>query len=184
MFCPSCGKENPVECRFCASCGFNFEVVSRALYTSSVGLYTKFDTALNQLIARYSERVFKNAPTTALSRRLSDSWKVLGEGILTAPVDFALFWLMLFVFFPLRLLTLLISTPFRILTSLASTPLRRQMEESKRPKALASIDEVQSADNNLKSEISEWRIDSAISAVEHTTEHLSDYNRPMRSTSE
>jgi hypothetical protein len=184
MFCPSCGKENPVECRFCASCGFNLEVVSRALYTSSVGLYTKFDTALNQLIARYSERVFKNAPTTALSRRLSDSWKVLGEGILTAPVDFALFWLMLFVFFPLRLLTLLISTPFRILTSLASTPLRRQMEESKRPKALASIDEVQSADNNLKSEISEWRIDSAISAVEHTTEHLSDYNRPMRSTSE
>ena len=184
MFCPSCGKENPVECRFCASCGFNLEVVSRALYTSSVGLYTKFDTALNQLIARYSERVFKNAPTTALSRRLSDSWKVLGGGILTAPVDFALFWLMLFVFFPLRLLTLLISTPFRILTSLASTPLRRQMEESKRPKALASIDEVQSADNNLKSEISEWRIDSAISAVEHTTEHLSDYNRPMRSTSE
>jgi len=184
MFCPSCGKENPVECRFCASCGFNLEVVSRALYTSSVGLYTKFDTALNQLIARYSERVFKNAPTTALSRRLSDSWKVLGEGILTAPVDFALFWLMLFVFFPLRLLTLLISTPFRILTSLASTPLRRQMEESKRPKALASIDEVQSADNNLKSEISEWRIDSAISAVEHTTEHLSDYNRPMRNTSE
>ena len=184
MFCPSCGKENPVECRFCASCGFNLEVVSRALYTSSVGLYTKFDTALNQLIARYSERVFKNAPTTALSRRLSDSWKVLGEGILTAPVDFALFWLMLFVFFPLRLLTLLISTPFRILTSLASTPLRRQVEESKRPKALASIDEVQSADNNLKREISEWRIDSAISAVEHTTEHLSDYNRPMRNTSE
>src|SRR6185436_19604268 len=121
MFCPSCGKENPVECRFCASCGFNLEVVSRALYTSSVGLYTKFDTALNHLIARYSERVFKNAPTTALSRRLSDSWKVQGEGILTAPVDFALFWLMLFVFFPLRLLTILISTPFRLLTSLGST---------------------------------------------------------------
>ena len=184
MFCPTCGKENPVECKFCASCGFNLEVVSRALYTNSVGLYTRFDTALNQLIARYSERVFKNAPTTALSRRLSDSWKVLGGGILTAPVDFALFWLMLFVIFPLRLLTLLVSTPFRILTSLASAPLRRKMEESNRPKALASIEEVQSADNNRKSDISEWRIDSAISAVEHTTEHLSDYNRPMRSKRE
>jgi hypothetical protein len=184
MFCPSCGKENPVECKFCASCGFNLEVISRALYTNSVGLYTKFDTALNNLIARYSERVFKNAPTAALSRKLSDSWKVLGEGILTVPVDFALFWLMLFVIFPLRLLTILISTPFRLLTSSGSAPFRRQMEESNRPKALASPERVQSTDNKRKSEISEWRIDSAISAVEHTTEHLPDYHRPMRSTGE
>jgi hypothetical protein len=159
-------------------------VVSRALYTNSVGLYTKFDTALNQLIARYSERVFKNAPTTALSQKLSDSWKVLGEGILTAPVDFALFWLMLFVFFPLRLLTLLISTPFRLLTSLPSAPFRRQMEESTRPQALAAIEGVHPADHKREPEISEWKIDSAISVVEHTTEHLSDYHRPMRSTGE
>src|SRR5436190_21986739 len=109
MFCPSCGKDNPVECKFCAACGFNLEVITRALYTNSVGLYPRFDTALNQLIARYAERVFKNAPTTALSQNLFDSWKVLGEGILTASVDFALFWLMLFVIFPLRLLTLFIS---------------------------------------------------------------------------
>jgi hypothetical protein len=180
MFCPSCGRENPLECKFCASCGFNLEVVSRALYTKSVGFYTRFDTALNKLIARYSERVFRNAPTTALSRKLSDSWKVLGEGILTAPVDFALFWLMLFAIFPLRLLTLLISTPFRLLTSSAS-PSGQQME-SNRPKAPASLEEGQSADNRRKSELSEWRIDSAISAVEHTTEHLSDYHGPMRST--
>ncbi|HET8671845.1 MAG TPA: hypothetical protein VFM05_14850 [Candidatus Saccharimonadales bacterium] len=58
------------------------------------------------------------------------------------------------------------------------------MEESNRPKALASIEEVQSADNKRKGEVSEWRIDSAISVVEHTTEHLSDYHRPMRSTGE
>jgi hypothetical protein len=181
MFCPSCGKENPVECKFCATCGFNLDVVSRALYTNSVGFYTRFDTALNQLIARYSERVFKNAPTTALSQKLSDSWKVLGEGILTAPVDFALFWLMLFIIFPLRLLTLLVSTPFRLLTS---APFRRQMKGSDRPKALVPIDEIQSADNQRQSQISEWPIGSAISVVEHTTERLPDYHRPVRSTGE
>jgi hypothetical protein len=184
MFCPSCGKENPVECKFCASCGFNLEVVSRALYTNSVGLYTRFDTALNKLVTRYSERVFKNAPTTALSRKLSDSWKILGEGMLTAAADFALFWLMLFVIFPVRFLTLLISTPFRLLTSVVSTPFRRQMDESNRPTPPALIGKVQSADNKRRSEISEWRIDSPISVVEHTTEHLSDYHRPVRSTGE
>jgi hypothetical protein len=184
MFCPSCGKDNPVECKFCAACGFNLEVITRALYTNSVGLYPRFDTALNQLIARYSERVFKNAPTTALSQNLSDSWKVLGEGILTASVDFALFWLMLFVIFPLRLLTLFISTPFKLITPLVSAPFRRRMEESNRPKALASIEEGQSADNKPMSEINEWRIGSAISAVEHTTEHLPDYIRPVRKTGE
>src|ERR1044072_3865944 len=182
MFCPSCGKENPVECKFCASCGFNLELVSRALYTNSVGLYTRFDAALNQLIARYAARVFKNAPTTALSRKLSDSWKVLLEGILTAPVDFAIFWLMLFVIFPLRLLTLLISSPFRLLTSIVSAPFRRQMEESNRPKAVAAIKEIQSADNKRESELNKWRTDSPISVVEHTTEHLPDYHRPVRGT--
>jgi hypothetical protein len=58
------------------------------------------------------------------------------------------------------------------------------MEESNRPKALVAIEEVESADNNRKSEKSEWRIDSAISVVEHTTEHLPDYHRPMRNTGE
>jgi hypothetical protein len=184
MFCPSCGKENPIEGKFCAACGFNLEVVSRALYTNSVGLYSRFDAALNQLISRYSERLFKNAPTTALSRKLSDSWKVLGEGLLTASVDFALFWLMLFVIFPLRFLTLFITTPFRLLTSVVSAPFRRRMGESNHPKALASIEEVQSADNKPRGEISEWRIDSPISVVEHTTERLSEYHRPVRSTGE
>lgn len=184
MFCPRCGKENPLECKFCASCGFNLEAVSRALYTNSVGFYTRFDTALNQLIARYSERVFKNAPTTALSRKPSDAWKVLGGGILTAPVDFVLFWLMLFVIFPLRLLTLLVSTPFTLLTPMISAPFRQQVEKGNRPKALASIDEIESADNKAKREASEWRIGSAISIVEHTTEHLTDYHRPMRNTGE
>jgi hypothetical protein len=184
MFCPNCGKENPLECKFCAACGFNLEVVSRALYTNSVGFYTRFDTALNQLIARYSEPVFKNAPTTALSRKLSDSWKVLGEGILTVPVNFALFWLMLFVIFPLRLLTLLISTPFRLLNSLVSAPFRQQMEKGNRAKSLTSAAEIQSTDNKAKREAGEWRIGSVMSVVEHTTEHLPDYHRPVRNTGE
>jgi hypothetical protein len=181
MFCPNCGKDNLPDCKYCASCGINLEAVSRAFYTSSVGFYTRFDTALNQLIARYSERVFKNAPTTALSRKRSDSWKLLGEGILTAPVDFVLFWIMLFIVLPLRLLTLLISTPFRLFKKLITEPFRQLMEKNNHPKALASINENQAAENKAKSEMSEWQIGSVISVVEHTTKNLPDYHPPMRS---
>ncbi|MBL8125846.1 MAG: zinc ribbon domain-containing protein, partial [Blastocatellia bacterium] len=31
MFCPTCGKDNPHEQRFCARCGTNLETVSMAL---------------------------------------------------------------------------------------------------------------------------------------------------------
>ncbi|HET9530732.1 MAG TPA: zinc ribbon domain-containing protein [Blastocatellia bacterium] len=181
MFCPNCGKDNVPECKFCASCGINLEVVSRALYTSSVGFYTRFDTALNQLIARYSERVFDNAPASALSRRLSDSWKLLGEGFLTVSADFVLFWIMLFVVLPLRLLTLLVSTPF---TLLITAPFRQLMDKGNRPKALARVNENQDAEKKGTGEISEWRVDSAISVVEHTTEHLPDYRPSRRSRKE
>jgi hypothetical protein len=169
MFCPNCGKDNVPECKFCASCGTNLEVVTRALYTNSVGIYTRFDTALNQLIAHYSERVFKKAPTTALSRRLSDSWKLLGEGILTTPVDFILFWLMLFVVLPLRLLTLIVSTPFILL-----------MERGNRPKSLPPQSENKAISNDAKSVPSEWTEGSVVSVMEHTTEHLPDYLPPRR----
>ena len=180
MFCPSCGKDNLPDCKFCASCGINLEAVSRALYTSSVGFYTRFDTALNQLISRYSERVFRNSPNTALSRKLSDSWKVFGEGLLTIPVDFVLFWIMLFLVLPLRLLTLILSTPIRLLNRLITAPFKQLMEKNNRPKALPSINENQASEKKAKSEISEWRIDTVISAVEHTTKNLPDYPPPMR----
>jgi len=153
MFCPNCGKENNIQkYKFCASCGTNLEAVSRVLYTSSVGIYTRFDNALNQFIARYAERVFKASPSNALSRKLSENWKVLGQGILTAPVDFILFWLMLFGVFPLRILTLLVATPFRLLT-----------------------------DNSSSNRQKEWPAGLIVSAVEHTTDHLADYQPPERS---
>lgn len=170
MFCPSCGKDNVPECKFCASCGTNLEVVTRALYTNSVGIYTRFDSALNQLIAHYSERVFKKAPTTALSRRLSDSWKVLGQGILTTPVDFILFWLMLFAVFPVRLLTLIFSTPFILL-----------MQRSNRPKALPPENEKKEISSNSETVPREWTEGSVVSVMEHTTEHLPDYLPQRRS---
>ena len=173
MFCPNCGKDNLPDCKFCASCGINLEAVSRAFYTSSVGFYTRFDTAINQLIARYSERVFKGAPTAALSRKLSDSWKTFGEGLLSVPVDFVLFWVMLFIVLPIRLLTLIISTPFRLL-----------MDKNNRPKALGSVNESQAAEDKAKSEMSKWQIGSVISVVEHTTKHLPDYSPPMQSRDE
>jgi hypothetical protein len=154
------------------------------MYTSSVGLYTRFDTALNQLIARYSERVFKSAPTTALSRKQSDSWKVLGEGTLTVTLDFVLFWIMLFIVLPLRLLTLLISTPFNLFNLLITAPFRQLTEKSNRTKAPAAISGKKAADNESKVEMSEWQVGSVISVVEHTTEHLPDYRPPMRSRDE
>ena len=168
MFCPNCGRDNPPECKFCVSCRTNLEVVSRALYTNSVGLLTRMDTALNQLIARYAERVFKGAPATALSRKVSDSWKILGEGFLACVTDFVVFWLMLFAVLPVRLLTLLISTPFRLL-----------IDRSSRPKALPAKSEGRTGGRLQKGEADEWSGGSAVSVVEHTTERLPNYRPPQ-----
>jgi hypothetical protein len=115
MFCPACGKENPQERRFCAFCGTNLEIVSRALYSHSLGLFTRIDIALDKLIGRYCERVFKSTPASSAGRKVLDSWKLLGEALVTLGADFVLFWLMLFLFLPLRLVTLFVTTPVRLL---------------------------------------------------------------------
>jgi zinc-ribbon domain len=173
MYCPSCGKDNSEGSKFCASCGTNLEVISRALYSRSTGVFTRAENALDQVITHYSERVFRNAPGNVPCRRISDSWKVLGQGILTVAADFILFWLMLFVVFPVKLLTLLLFTPFKLLTHLV------------RPKPIvgpASRNVVRPSLAQLPPPAPpvEWRADSPVSAVEHTTEHLQEYDSRIR----
>lgn len=170
MFCPSCGKDNSEGSKFCASCGTNLEVISRALYSRSTGWFTRAENALDQVITHYSERIFRNAPAGVPSRRISDSWKVLGQGILTAAADFILFWLMLFVVFPVKLLTLLLFTPFKLLANLV------------RPKPIAQpgTGKVMRPSLAQLPPPVEWRADSPVSAVEHTTEHLAEYDSKRR----
>ncbi|MFP5261102.1 MAG: zinc-ribbon domain-containing protein [Blastocatellia bacterium] len=115
MFCPNCGRDNSRETRFCASCGTNLEAVSQALNGTRDDFFTKTDAALDQLIARYAEHVFKDAPSKLNDRRVSNSWKVLGQGVVTSFVDLILFSLMWNIF-PLRFLILLISTPIKMLS--------------------------------------------------------------------
>jgi hypothetical protein len=115
MFCPVCGRDNASQRRFCASCGTNLETVSQALSGSDENFFAKIDGGLDYFIARYSEHVFKNAPSGALDHKVSKSWRILGQGILTSFLDLLLFLLMWNVL-PLRFLLLLISTPLRLLS--------------------------------------------------------------------
>ena len=115
MFCPTCGKNNQLDLKFCASCGTNLEAVSMALSGREEDFFTKIDSGMDQFIARYTEHVFKNAPSDASDRKVAKSWRLLGQAVLTSIVDILLFTLMWNVL-PLRFLLLLISTPFRLLS--------------------------------------------------------------------
>lgn len=114
MFCPTCGKDNSLELRFCASCGTNLEAVSQALTGTEEGFFTKIDTGMDQFIARYSDHVFNNSQPSHPEHSVVKSWKLLGQGVITSLLDLLLFILM-WNFLPLRFLILLISTPFRLL---------------------------------------------------------------------
>ena len=115
MFCPTCGRDNSIERKFCASCGTNLEVVSQALSGSDDDFFTKIDTGLDHFLAKYAEHVFKNAPSHAAEQRVAKSWQVLGQSVLTTIIDLLLFSLMWNIL-PLRFLLLLISTPVRLIT--------------------------------------------------------------------
>jgi hypothetical protein len=121
MFCPTCGRENQIERKFCVSCGTNLEAVSQALSGSTDDFLTKTDNALDQFIARYAEHVFKDAPATANDRTIVKSWKILWQAVLTSFVDMLLFSLMWNIL-PLRFFILLISTPYKLITRRGSRP--------------------------------------------------------------
>jgi len=161
MFCPVCGRDSN-ERKFCASCGTNLETVSQALSGTEDNFFTKMDTGLDYFIARYSEHIFKNAPTHALDHKVSKSWRILGQGVLTSFLDLLLFCLMWNVL-PLRFLLLLISTPIRLLSE------RIKYQEA----ALVQAQSV--AANDLPNSLpQEWLPGSVPSVTEHTTMILGD----------
>ena len=170
MFCPTCGRDNLNERKFCSSCGTNLEAVSQALSETRADFFTRLDTGLDQFIAKYAEHVFKDSPTNAADRSVSNSWKILGKGFVTSFVDL---FLALFIWnvFTFRFQILWISTPFRLLA-----------ERSSRQKLKAAID----TDAQLKLPepvANQWRPDSVPSVSEHTTEHLQEYRPPAREQS-
>ena len=116
MFCPTCGREDSQERKFCPSCGTNLERVTKALLPGAEGWLVEADQAFDKLMARYAGLFFSGSLAKTLDRRLSNSWAIWGQSFLSLLVNFALFWIMLFAALPLRLITLLLSTPFRLLT--------------------------------------------------------------------
>ena len=161
MFCPTCGKDNAKGLKYCASCGTNLSAVSQALSGGDAGdFFTKTDSALDQLIARYSERVFKNAPVDALDRSLLNSWKMLVQGALTSLVDMMLLVLMWNIF-PIKFFMLLIRTPIHLLTKRAAP--KGDTEELSEKKAL---------DLSAQAEQRWLPPNSVVSVTEHTTVKL------------
>jgi len=160
MYCPTCGVDNSLERKYCAACGTNLEVVSLALSGSADGFFNKVDTSLDQFIARYAEHVFKDAPLKVLDGQISRSWKILGQGVLTALVDLLLFNLMCVVL-PFRFLLLLVLTPIGVLT-----------ERSKRQQDLAGqLDSKQALDFPVALPVDVPR-SLVASVTEHTTRNL------------
>ena len=168
MFCPTCGRDNPFELKFCASCGTNLEVISRALSVREEGLFTKVDRSLDQFIARYAEHVFKDAPMRALDQQISKSWQVLGQGVLTCLFDLALFTIMTIVL-PIKFLILLIYTPIKLLS-----------ERSKQQKNIAVEVEGHGAPALFEPLPQQLVSTSVPSVTEHTTVNLSSASVPKK----
>ena len=166
MFCPTCGRDNSVELKFCASCGTNLEAVSQALSGSDDDFFTKIDTALDNFLARYAEHVFKNAPSNAAEQRIGKSWQVLGQGVVTSFVDLLLF-LLLWNIIPLRFLMLLISTPIRLLS---------ERGENRK----GAIPAGRSAAELPGATPQRWLPDSLGSVTEHTTVIFGDPEPPKQ----
>jgi hypothetical protein len=171
MFCPTCGRDNLNERKFCGSCGTNLEAVSQVLSGSGSDFFTRIDTSLDQFIARYAEHVFKDAPANASDRSVSNSWKLLGRGALTSFVDLFLS-LMIWNVFTVRFYILLFSTPFRLLS-----------ERGGRLKSLnEEIDKV--TPRSLPEPLPhQWVPGSVPSVSEHTTERLQQYRPPRQDQS-
>ena len=160
MFCPTCGVDNLLERKYCASCGTNLELVSQALSGSADGFLTRLDISLDQFIARYAEHVFKDAPLNVLDRRMSRSWKILGQGAVTSLIDLLLFNLMC-VLLPFRLLLLLVLTPIGLVAE--RSRLRQDVTGQLESKPRLSFPDVLPADSTRS---------IVASVTEHTTRNL------------
>lgn len=120
---------------------------------------------MDQLVAKYAEHIFKDAPANTTDTTVGKSWKLLGQGVLTALADMVLFSLMWNIF-PLRFLFLLISSPIRLLN-----------ERSNRQKATKVEIEEQAALKLPATATNEMLPKSVGSISEHTTERLQEYQR-------
>jgi len=165
MFCPTCGRENAVERKFCASCGTNLVAVFQALSGKDDDFFTRIDSGLDHFLARYSEHVFRNAPANAAEQRIGRSWQVLGQSFLTTIIDLLLFTLMWNIL-PLRLLLLLISTPIRLITQRNRNP-KRSVNAGK---AVTELPE---------GVPHQWLSGSVDSVTNHTTAILPETERPQ-----
>lgn len=169
MFCPTCGRDNLNERKFCGSCGTNLEAVSAVLSGSGGSdFFTRIDNGLDQFIARYAEHVFKDAPAEASDRSVSNSWKLLGRGVLTSFVDLFLS-LMIWNVFTVRLYILLFSTPFRLLS-----------ERSGRLKSANDVAAKATPRSLPEPAPNQWLPGAVPSVSEHTTERLQQYRPPRQ----
>jgi|ERR1035437_5310664 hypothetical protein len=168
MFCPNCGKDNSLELKFCASCGTNLEAVSLALTGREEDFFTKMETGMDFFIARYSEHVFKNAPQGISEHKISKSWKLLGQALITSIVDILLCSLM-WNLLPLRFLILVISTPIRLLSERGKpqTPIEQPAFNSYQPPSLP--------------ESRQWIGEEIPSVVENTTLNLTVAEKTKKS---
>jgi len=171
MFCPKCGRDNLNEQRFCASCGTNLEAVSQVLSGTGTDFFTRIDTGLDQFIAKYAEHVFTDAPSKATDRSVSNSWKLLGRGVLTSFIDLFLS-LVIWNVFTVRFNILLFSTPFRLLS-----------ERSSRLKKLNAGIDTDAPLRRPEPRQNEWISGAVPSVSEHTTERLQEYRPPARESS-
>ena len=168
MFCPTCGRDNLNEQKFCATCGTNLEAVSEMLFGTETNFFTRIDTGLDQFTARYAEHVFKDASSHVADRTVGNSWKLLGKGIMTSFLDLFLA-VVLWNFFVFRFHILWISTPFRLLSERS----RRQKKE----KIRINIEPPLSLPEQLPEN---WVSGSAPSVSEHTTDRLQEYRIPSQ----
>ena len=168
MFCPTCGRDNSVERKFCVSCGTNLEAVSQALSGSDDDFFTRIDSGLDHFLARYAEHVFKNAPLNASEQQVGKSWQVLGQAVLTSIIDVLLFSLMWNII-PLRFLLLLISSPIRLLSE--------QGKNKTRALAAGNLAGGKRAVDLGDPMPQQWLSDSVGSVTEHTTVLLPDSER-------
>jgi hypothetical protein len=158
MFCPTCGRDNSLKRKYCASCGTNLAAVSQALSESEEDFFTRIDSGLDHFLSRYAEHVFKSAPAHAAEQRIARSWQVLGQSLLTSVIDLLLVTLMLNVI-PLRFLLLLISTPVRLISQRGQCS-KRALTEGARTGELGEFGPHQ------------WLSGSIESVTEHTTAML------------
>ena len=172
MFCPTCGREDSQKGKFCPACGVNLENVIKAMSQHPDGMLVRADQAFDRWVARYAGLLFGGARDKAHDRRVSHSWVIWLQALVSLPAILILSWIMFFGLLPIRLLTLLLSTPFRLLS-----------ERSKQPvTAPGAKVEIRRAPIEVQPH-KHWAIDSGPSVIEHTTMTLPDSTSTERKSS-